>query len=106
MNALAQFTIPDLTRVLAKLRQPVVGDLVEFVKSHPSNPYPNIRWGLALMYGIKDTDDLAFTKKRLEVRLEREKAKIDIKHWSADPQRVATAKLLLSLIDEFQATTP
>lgn len=104
MNALAQFTIPDLARVLAKLRQPVVGDLVEFVKSHPSNPYPNIRWGLALMYGIKDTDDLMKTKDRLIVNLGREKAKVAAKHWAADPQRIVTAKLLLSLIDEFEGT--
>lgn len=104
MNVALTQTFADLTRTLTKLRQPVVGDLVEFVKSHPSNPYPNIRWGLALMYGIKDTDDLAFTKSRLEVRLEREKAKIEIKHWSADPQRVSTAKLLLSLIEEFEGT--
>lgn len=79
---------------------PTVEDLIAFVKAHPSNPYPNIGWGL-LSVGATDGDDLAQTRRRLLRQLPVWKAQVTRGHWAGEPHKVHTACLILDLMDEF-----
>lgn len=85
--------------------EPTVADLIAFVKSHPANPYPNIRWGMSLLT-CDETETLAALKRRLGFQLPLWKQQVIAKSWTANPTKVSVACMVLDLIDEFEMTEP
>ena len=81
-----------------------VGDLIEFVKSHPTNGQHHIRFVLAVMFGAHEADDLAQLKRRLTYQLPIMKAQIKRGHWAANPDKLSAACSILDAIEEFEGT--
>lgn len=78
---------------------PLCADFVEFARPH----WPRVEFALSLYQFGKPADTLATVKRRVQHELHRERLKVAQGHWSACPNRRATCRQLLALIQQFEA---